>query len=134
MTSFTTSSGGGCHAGFHYFSPNDYFEEGRNYYVVAMKDDKVLGVAMLGEYVEGQSLAYIDVATPYKCKGIATNMIKAMNEYIDPNRPLHISSLSDEGRRCNIDEILKKNITATNIVLSELDRYRNGKVIDMLER
>ena len=122
------------YVGFHYFSPNDYFEEGRNYYVVAMKDDKVLGVAMLGEYVEGQSLAYIDVATPYKCKGIATNMIKAMNEYIDPNRPLHISSLSDEGRRCNIDEILKKNITATNIVLSELDRYRNGTVIDMLER
>lgn len=82
-------------------------------YLVAHKDWTIIGVICFGIWPytkDHQSMSYIDVALPYRKKGIATQMIKELDKHLVKNLDLHLSPVSDTGKACNIADLFKKHI------------------------
>lgn len=112
--------------GFHYFKNHDEIQGVKT--LVAMQNNKFLGAIHYGVWNNNkyQSISYIDVAEPYKRKGIATKMIKELNKHLIPNMPLVLTDLSEEGKAAKIDELFKKYITVCKVYTYE-EAIRNPK-------
>lgn len=85
--------------------------------LVAMQNNRFIGVIHYGVWNKNpyQSISYIDVAEPYKRKGVATKLIKELNKHLIPNMPLVLTDLSEEGKTVNIDKLFKKYISVCKV-------------------
>lgn len=111
----------GVFEGFHYFAVsclNATFD-GENV-IAAIEDGKVIGVLFFGEYgfpgSTQQALSFIDVHKDYRRQGIAKMMAKELYNHIDHNRPFYLSQLSDEGKRCHIDDVIQRSLLDVNVI------------------
>lgn len=110
--------------GFRYFGsyPLQYgFEKEK--ILVAFKGQKelpedIIGLIWFGDYGPEmqQAISFIDVRTDYQHQGVATALIKELDNHLDKNKPLCLSSLSNDGLRCHIDEVFKRYITTDVVV------------------
>lgn len=101
---------------FKYFSPenlSDIFAEKENMFIVAYEEgqiSKVYGVIDYGWYYNRLAVSYIDVNSAYKRRGIAKQLIEALNCELHRNNisDLCLSTLSREGRNSHIDEVFRR--------------------------
>ena len=99
-------------------------------FIVAIIDNEVVGVIKIREYedhIKYQSICYIDVSAKYRRKGIASKMIKELDNYLQKNQPLVLTELSKDGQKARIDLIFKRNITVTEV-------YANQEMNQMFEK
>ena len=99
-------------------------------FIVAIIDNEVVGVIKIREYedhIKYQSICYIDVSAKYRRKGIASKMIKELDNYFQKNQPLVLIELSKDGQKARIDLVFKRNITVTEI-------YTNQEMNQMFEK
>ena len=113
--------------GFHYFKDHDEIEGVKT--LVAMQNNRFIGVIHYGVWNNNkyQSISYIDVAEPYKKKGVATKLIKELNKHLIPDMPLVLTDLSEEGKEAKMDELFKKYITVCKVYTYDeaLRGYKN---------
>lgn len=121
--------------GFKYFSPEDLNRiclnnDVESKYFCIMFNDFILGIIKLSEYSFGQvsnskylSISYISVHYKYKNQGLATMMIKHLNDYLDNSLPLVGTRMSEEGKKCHIDNVFKKYITNTEFYRTDDEFY-----------
>ena len=99
-------------------------------FIVAIVDNEVVEVIKIGEYkdhIKYQSICYIDISAKYRRKGIASKMIKELDNYFQKNQPLVLIELSKDGQKARIDLVFKRNITVTEI-------YTNQEMNQMFEK
>lgn len=107
-----------CFENFYYFAPSNFGFGGfcdhpNEEFIVAFKNNIIIGVICYGIYGydhKYQAVSFIDVHKQYRNKGVATELIKELNNHIDKSQPLVLSSLSQEGKKYHIDEVFKKYI------------------------
>ena len=77
------------------------------------RPEDIVGIIWFGEYGPEnlQSISFIDVRTDCQHQGVATSLIKELDKYLDKNKSLSLSALSDDGKRYHIDDVFKKYIT-----------------------
>jgi hypothetical protein len=104
-------------AGFNYLSfENMHHSERDIKFLVAHIGHTMVGVIHFGVWYPGsQEISFIDVAKPYRKMGVATKMIKELNNHLIPNVPLHLTQESEMGKACHISEIFKKHITVVPV-------------------
>lgn len=98
--------------------------------IVDIVDNEVVGVIKIREYedhIKYQSICYIDVSAKYRRKGIASKMIKELDNYLQKNQPLVLTELSKDGQKARIDLVFKRNITVTEV-------YTNQEMNQMFEK
>ena len=110
--------------GFKYFGsyPLQYGFDKEKILVAFKGEDElpenIIGIIWFGNYGPEmqQAISFIDVRTDFQHQGIATALIKELNNHLDKDKPLCLSSLSNDGLRYHIDEVFKRHITTTNVV------------------
>lgn len=95
--------------GFAHVAGFTYMETAMNNpthrYLVAICDGIIVGCIKYGFYYDDHyGLNYIDVAVPYRRKGIATSLIRELSLRIENDHPLFLSNESDMGKMCRIHE------------------------------
>lgn len=82
-------------------------------YIVAMYKGKIIGIISYSQYNETdkyQAFDYIDVNKAFWRNGIATNLIKCLNRYLNPNLDLYLTMETRKGKEVGITEVVKKHI------------------------
>lgn len=104
-------------AGFQYLSFDNMYQTERDIkFLVAHMGNTLVGVIHFGVWYPGsQDISFIDVAVPYRKKGIATKMIQELNKHLYPDMPLHVSQESEMGKACHISDMFKKYITTVPV-------------------
>lgn len=114
-------------AGFHYFQ-NDFCEHHK--LLIAECDNMPIGVIKFGRYYEETSnahygLNYIDVNFAYRQKGIAKMLISEFAKIIPNDLPLVLSSESEMGKKCKMEEHFKNEKWNTELFTSkEWDEFQ----------
>lgn len=101
------NTGNICIYGFRYFENIAGYRK----WLAATYKGKILGVICYRVHEEYVYISYIDIAEPYKRKGIATMLIKEFNRRLDGSLPLVLSGLSIEGKQARVDELFDRYIT-----------------------
>lgn len=113
---------------FQYFSSGDLnpLYCSQNNFIVAIIDNEVVGVIKIGDYedyIKYKSICYVDVSAKYRRKGIASKMIKELNNYLSKNQPLLLTDLSNDGKKARIDLIFIREIYSTKVyVRSDMEQ------------
>lgn len=113
----------GTFLGFRYFSPMDirdnYFLcdfEDNSKFLCALYNDVIIG-AIKTCYVNDKfpylCVSYIDVHKDFKSKGLGRILVQQLNKLLDNTLVLVGTPLSDEGKKCHMDEVFRKYVTNT---------------------
>lgn len=102
---------------FHYFDVQDiicYYQPDDVKYLVAYVDEfkikNVIGIIKYAWYNDCYiGINYIDIRVDYKRKGVATLLIKELDNYL-VDKYVVISILSKEGKEAKINEVFKNNL------------------------
>ena len=111
-----------CFINFHYFNAYDLvnMHKPKNLlYMIAHKGDliarNIVGVLKIADYGDDSfnytAVNFIDVHKDYKRQGIATNLVKALNYYLNSDDVLTGSRLSTEGKESQINRVFHRYIT-----------------------
>ena len=86
-------------------------------YLCAIYDNRIIGVIGFVEWRNYgyQLVAYVDVCKPYRNKGLANELIKQLNSYLDKSLPLVLTELSEMGERARMDLAFKNKIKAVKV-------------------
>ena len=115
-----TNNGHPVFPGFHYFWGGDdfsYYDRNQKVrFLLARSKNtgKIAGVIRYGEwpYTPGiTSIAYVDVTTNARKKGVARLLARELNKVLDHSKPLALGNMSEMGKACHIDEVFKEEIT-----------------------
>ena len=122
-------------AGFHYFKPEKFAADNIEY-LIAKQGDKMVGAIKYGFYNTSISMPhnginYIDVQVGFRNKGIAKQMIKELDKYLNKKYPLFLTDASGMGSECKMEEYFKKYISGTDVVAYyEQEKYYKKKEIE----
>lgn len=113
--------------GFRYFSPSClHHGNNKEKILVAFKDsekaENIIGLIWYGDYGYSnnhQAVSFIDVKENYRNQGVATFLIKELNQHLCCEQPLYLSRLSNDGQKYHIDKLFERFITATSIIKEE---------------
>ena len=102
-------------AGFTYLK-SSRISAGKKY-LCALYNNKIVGVIHFGIWSDNpyQSVSYIDICKPYRNKGIANELIKKLNNYLDKSLPLVLTELSDLGEKAKMDVAFKTKIKVVKV-------------------
>lgn len=109
-------------AGFHYFNYGNLSNVSSKSdikYIVACNGNNVIGIIRWGIWnpeEERQSLAYIDVAMPYRHMGIAKGLAKELDKHLDTALPLILTDESEIGRMYHMNDMFKTIIKRTKVI------------------
>lgn len=79
-------------------------------YVNKLEIKNVIGIIKYAWYHDTYiGINYIDIRVDYKLKGVATALIKELNNHI-VDKYIVISILSEEGKAAKINEVFKRNL------------------------
>lgn len=117
---------GGKVVGFHYLCMNNLHrgfgfsdEKSDIKFLIAHHEGTLVGCICFGVWPNSQdhqSLSFIDVAVPYRNKGVAKMMAKEIDKHLDPNLPFVLTDESEMGAKCGIANIFKNSITTTSVM------------------
>lgn len=99
--------------GFRYFSPIDK-EDNDFEYLLAMEDEKIVGVLKLGTLKTDKTryVSYVDVAESYREKGIARTLYRELNDVVRGEKLVVNSPLTGLGKKAKLDKILKQEVVS----------------------
>lgn len=102
--------------GFTYFCTDDIHNRGEDKnFLLAMYKGYIVGIIKFGVWTDHQAVAYIDVNEKYRNKGIATQMIKQLDKYVDKNYTLVLTDESTMGKLCHMNTIFKNEIKSVKV-------------------
>lgn len=102
--------------GFTYFCTDDMYNRGDNKnFLLAIYKGYIVGVIKFGVWTDHQAVAYIDVNEKYRNKGIATQMIKQLDNYVDKNYTLVLTDESEMGKLCHMNTIFRNEIKSVKV-------------------
>lgn len=114
-----TENGHYAYIGFHYM--NWEYNNDHTWYLLAMVNDTPIGCICIQKFeLYGYyGVSYIDVAFPYKNKGVAKKMIHELTKIVPGDLPLLLSMESEEGQKCHMHECFKRETWPNACVTQE---------------
>lgn len=116
--------GGGKIVGFHYLCMNNMHrgfgfnnQKSDIKMLIAHVDGTLVGCICFGVWPNNnyQSLSFIDVAIPYRNRGVAKMMAKELDKHLNPELPLVLTDESEMGKECGMAKLFKKSIKSTKV-------------------
>lgn len=124
--SWTTSSGFGHIAGFHYFNYSQISNEGRCHhvrYLCAIYKEHIVGLISFGMWQEDQnyeSISLVEVSHLYRKHGLMKALIANLQEHLNPNIPnVYLTSMTKMGKACNIHQQIMSTIKGKEFIIAE---------------
>lgn len=109
--------------GFHFFAPLDFqWSEvtlEQQTFILALDGDSIVGVMLVVQDDRNPNhygISYVDVHSRRRREGIATQLYKKLNEWVQPNFLLSTSDLTQEGKKAKLNRIFRREINRCAVV------------------
>lgn len=102
-------------AGFHYLTPDDVSNSNMKY-LTAKIDGKIIGIIKFGLWSRMPNeilVSYIDVCEKYWGNGIASGLIKELNNHLSDKKRIFVTSESHKGKECHMLEKFNKYLSCS---------------------
>ena len=101
--------------GFTYFTFTDALNTKDKDFLIAIYNNKIVGIIKMGIWDDHQSIAYIDVMETCRNQGLASYMIKNIEGYLYNNYPLCLTDESEMGKKCHMADKVKKAVSKVTV-------------------